>query len=113
MSRGMILAYGVVAYLIFLGSLLYAIGFVGGVGVPKTIDSGAAGGVGIAIVIDLALLSFFAVQHSVMARPAFRAARDYAQNDQMLYLGIATFLDALFVSRKPSTGCCESLTSCP
>ena len=58
--RGMILVYGVLAYLIFLGSLLYAIGFVGGVVMPKTIDSGAAGGVSTAIIIDLALLSLFA-----------------------------------------------------
>ena len=64
--------YGLVAYLVFLGAFLYAIGFVTGLWVPKTIDSGPAASTVEAIVIDLLLMSLFAVQHSVMARPMFK-----------------------------------------
>lgn len=72
MSRWLILVYGAVAYVVFLASFLYAIGFVGGIVVPKTIDSGATADVTTAVLIDLGLLSLFAIQHSVMARPFFK-----------------------------------------
>lgn len=68
------LAYGAIAYLAFLGSFAYTIGFLAGLLVPKGVDDGASGSVVLAVVVDLGLLSLFAVQHSVMARPWFKRA---------------------------------------
>src|SRR6185295_2948223 len=64
--------YGAVAYLTFLGTILYAIGFVSGLVVPKTIDTGVPTRAGVALAINLLLMSLFALQHSVMARKPFK-----------------------------------------
>ncbi len=72
MNKFLILAYGIVAYAAFLSTILYMIGFVGGVIVPKSIDMGIEGPLPEALLIDLALVLLFGVSHSVMARPAFK-----------------------------------------
>jgi protein-S-isoprenylcysteine O-methyltransferase Ste14 len=64
--------YGILSYLVFFPTFLYAVGFVAGAVVPKTIDTGPAAPPATALAIDLVLLSIFAVQHSLMARPRFK-----------------------------------------
>ena len=64
--------YGFVAYLAFFGTILYAIGFVTGLFVPKTIDTGTVVPLAEALIVNLLLMSLFAVQHSVMARKQFK-----------------------------------------
>jgi protein-S-isoprenylcysteine O-methyltransferase Ste14 len=72
MTRTLFLVYGLLAYLLFFVAFVYAIGFVAGVGVPKGVNDGTIVLVSRAILIDLLLLSLFAVQHNVMARPRFK-----------------------------------------
>ncbi len=72
MGKFIAFLYGLVAYLVFLGSFLYAIGFVTCIAVPKTLDSGPLVPISEAVTIDLLLLGLFAIQHSVMARKEFK-----------------------------------------
>lgn len=67
------LAYGVLGYAVFLFAILYAVGFVANLAVPKSIDSGPVGNVWVSTAVNIALLSIFALQHSIMARKSFKA----------------------------------------
>jgi len=72
MKRFLVLLYGGVTYLIGLGTFIYAIGFVDGIGVSKTINAGPASSTRFALFIDTLLLTAFGIQHSGMARQAFK-----------------------------------------
>jgi len=73
MSRRLaILLYGIASYLLFLGVFVYGMGFIAGIATPTSLDATPSRSLGRALAIDLGLLSLFAVQHSGMARPAFK-----------------------------------------
>lgn len=71
-GRLLIFAYGFVSYMLFLGTFVYAIGFLGNVWVPKSIDSHREGPLATALLVNAGLLGLFAIQHSVMARRGFK-----------------------------------------
>ena len=71
-KRIAIFSYGVICYAVFFATFLYAIGFIGNFLVPRTLDGVPAESLDIALMVDLGLLGLFALQHSVMARPAFK-----------------------------------------
>lgn len=73
MNRVIAFLYGVVSYLVFFVTILYAIGFITGLVVPKTIDTGMVVPLAEAIVVNVLLMTLFAVQHSLMARKGFKA----------------------------------------
>ncbi len=70
--RILVIGYGLTAYLLFLGVFVYTIGFLANAVVPRGIDDGAVGPLWIAALANAGLLGAFAVQHTVMARPAFK-----------------------------------------
>ncbi len=72
MNKLLSFLYGVVCYAVFLLSFLYAIGFVGNMVVPKSIDSAMESSLAPSLIINVVLLGLFAVQHTIMARPAFK-----------------------------------------
>lgn len=106
--RTLILAYGLVAYAAFLGSFLYAIGFIGGFLTPTRLDGQRGGSLAAALAIDLGLLTLFAVQHSGMARPAFKrwltryVPRPAERSTYVLLSSLALFL--LFWQWRPLGG---------
>src|SRR5262249_12875472 len=72
MKRILVLLYGVACYAVFFATFLYAIAFLGNFVIGNSIDADPTSGVGQAIAINIALLAMFALQHSIMARPAFK-----------------------------------------
>jgi len=72
LSRVFTLIYGLVSYAACLVTFLYLMGFIGNFAVPKSMDSASAGSLSTAMMIDLGLIALFTLQHSIMARPAFK-----------------------------------------
>src|SRR6185369_12351991 len=72
LKRILFFCYGVVSYLIFFGTFLYAVGFIGNFGVPSRLDGAPRGTLATALAIDAGLLALFAMQHSIMARKWFK-----------------------------------------
>lgn len=98
MNRLLTIAYGATSYLVGLAALVYAIGFVGNIAVPRGIDHGVAAPVGQAVAVNVLLLGAFGVQHSVMARPAFKrwwtrmVPRSIERSTYVLAAGLVLFL---------------------
>lgn len=109
MLRGVYLAFALLAYALFFATFLYLIGFVGNLpGLPRTVDSGPTSGLATAVVVNLALIALFGVQHSVMARSGFKRAwtkivpKPVERSFYVLFASLA--LIALFLFWRPIPG---------
>ena len=108
LKRILFFAYGAVSYLIFFGTFLYAIGFIGNFGVPTTLDGPATGSLATGLLINTGLLGLFAVQHSVMARKWFKDAwtrivpKPLERSTYVLFSSVALIL--LFILWQPLGG---------
>jgi len=108
LKRILFFAYGSFSYLIFLGTFLYAVGFIGNFGVPSTLDGPANGPLGISLAIDVGLLTLFAVQHSVMARKWFKewwtrmVPKTLERSTYVLFSSVALIL--MFILWRPLGG---------
>lgn len=108
MKRLIFFLYGIICYLIFFITFLYAVGFVGNIAVPKAIDYGFQGGTNFAWLVDILLLSLFAIQHSVMARQGFKRVwtkiipRSIERSTYVLFASIALII--LFYFWRPISG---------
>ncbi|HET9532249.1 MAG TPA: isoprenylcysteine carboxylmethyltransferase family protein [Blastocatellia bacterium] len=108
LKRILLFAYGSLSYLIFLGTFLYAVCFVGNFGVPTSLDGPSSGPLGASLAIDAGLLALFAVQHSVMARKWFKAwwtrivPKPVERSTYVLFSSLALIL--LFTEWRPLGG---------
>ena len=108
LKRILFFAYGCLSYLIFLGTFLYAVCFIGNFGVPRTLDGAATGPLGVGFAIDAGLLALFAAQHSIMARKWFKdwwtriVPRPIERSTYVLFSSLALIL--LFWQWRPLGG---------
>ena len=108
MKRWLILTYGLVSYLIFLGVFLYSILFLGNLFVPRAMDSQPTVSIGQALICDLVLLLAFSIQHSLMARPFFKRwitrfiPKSAERSNYVMFSNLAMVL--LFVFWEPMGG---------
>ncbi len=115
MKRVSIFIYGVVCYAVFFATFLYAIGFIGNLWVPKSMDSVRDVPLATALLVDLGLLTLFALQHSIMARPAFkrwwtRFVPEAAERSTYVLFSSAALI-ALFAFWQPLGGVVWEVTS--
>jgi protein-S-isoprenylcysteine O-methyltransferase Ste14 len=115
MKRLAIFLYGIASYAVFFATFLYGIGFIGNLWVPKSMDSPRDVSLGTALLVNLGLLGLFAVQHSVMARPAFKrwwtriVPESAERSTYVLFSSLA--LIVLFWFWQPMGGVVWSITS--
>lgn len=106
--RYSVFAYGVLAYVLANAVIVYAIGFLSNVFVPKTVDSGITHSIGDPLVVNLVLLGVFGLQHSIMARPWFKARWTRVVPESMerstYVLAASLSLVVLFVGWRPLPG---------